>query len=206
VFIVVLFLMFGGKIESYDFFGIGVKVTPILERSTSGFIPTAESGQNGIFINGKVWTTTIEEPNIYNVQPVSDNIFSNLTTEVDVQIDDNSAEFQGLMIRQIDDKNFYSFRITQDGQYSFDVWKTGEFSHYSILGPSSSAAIKTGRGEVNHLKVIANDNTFTLFINNEMIGSVTDDSFTEGKVGVVACTCNGASRSSVTFYNFSTGK
>jgi len=103
---------------------------------------------------------------------------------------------------QTNDNNFYSFRITPDGFFAFDLWQDSpDFSFTRILGPSNSSAIYTGAGQVNHLKVVVNGSKFDLFINGQKVGTITDSTFSSGKVGFVSCTCDGSSSASATFLN-----
>lgn len=79
----------------------------------------------------------------------------------------------------------YVFFVSPAGTYDFerhDVY--GYYNNgWTDLLPTpwpSSSAIKTGKGASNTLAVLANGNTFTLFINGQMITSVSDPAGTLG--------------------------
>jgi len=150
-----------------------------------------------------VWSVDISESHQYNYSAVSESDFSNFTIQTDVQINSNSHEYHGLFFRQQDGENFYSFRITPDGFFAFDVWHSGDYSFDTISGPTQSDYIYQGTGQINTLKVIANNENFDMYINGQYVGSVSDTRFQSGKVGVLSCTCDGSNATSATYYKFS---
>jgi hypothetical protein len=170
-----------------------------------------ESCSNGdqssetINLPGEVWKTDIQEAHIYQHHPISEIDFTNFSFEADVIINSSTSEYHGLLFRHVitaNDNDFYSFRITPDGYFAFDLWQDSPDSSFTtILGPSRSNAINTGAGQINHLKVVAYDGTFELFINNQKVGTITDSTFTNGKVGFISCTCDGSSNASATYLN-----
>jgi thiol-disulfide isomerase/thioredoxin len=177
----------------------------ILKFNASSQSPASTSNDNNPTINllGNIWSVNITEAHKYDVSSVSENSFSNFVIQTDVEITNNAHEYHGLMFRQQDNRNFYSFRITPDGNFQFDVWHTGDYSFDTILGPTQSDSINHGSGQINTLKVIANNDNFALYINGQYVGSVSDSRFQSGKVGVLSCTCDGSSTTSATFSNFS---
>ena len=118
-----------------------------------------------------------------------------------MRINDNSGESHGLMFRHQDGNSFYSYRISQNGHYSFDIHQSEKYKH--IIGHTPSNAILKGRGQMNCLRVIAKKSEFELFINGIKVASINDSSFKKGAVGLMACTCcEGASYINVSFSNF----
>ena len=168
-------------------------------------VSCSDANQNSSTIDmpGEIWATDIQEPHIYQQLAISEKEFVDFSFEADVRINNGSSEYHGLMFGlQTNDNNFYSFRITPDGFFAFDLWQASpDFSFIRILGPSNSSAIYTGAGQVNHLKVVVNGSKFDLFINGQKVGTITDSTFSSGKVGFVSCTCDGSSSASATFLN-----
>jgi hypothetical protein len=156
---------------------------------------------------GIVWKASITVPSQFELSSFSSQDLNNFEMEVDVHFLDNAPEFHGLMLRKMDDKSFYSFRVSPDGNYSFDKWSQCDTcegaSHEPLLGPATSNYIKIGSGKVNHLKVVANGSTFDLYINGNFVGSVEDGSYPQGGVGFIGCTCEGSSESNVMMENAS---
>jgi thiol-disulfide isomerase/thioredoxin len=151
----------------------------------------------------EVWSFDITEAHIYEFHTLSEQFFSNYTLQTDVEITNSASEYHGLMLRQQDAKNFYSFRITPDGYFAFDVWHSSDHAFDTILGPLYSDAIFQGTGQVNTLAVVTSNENFKLYINGEYVDSISDTRFSSGKVGVISCTCDGSSATSSVFSNFS---
>lgn len=156
-----------------------------------------------IDLPSNVWSVDISESHKYNYSTLSEDIFSNFTIQTDVEINSSAHEYHGLFFRQQDGENFYSFRITPDGFFEFDVWHSGDYSFDAISGPTQSDYIYQGTGQMNTLKVVANNENFDMYINGQYVGSVSDTRFQSGKVGVLSCTCDGSNATSATYYKFS---
>ena len=158
-----------------------------------------------INLSGENWTADIQEAHIYQHQTISETDFTDFSFGADVRIDLNTSEYHGLLFRHqvnTNDNDFYSFRITPDGYFAFDLWQDSPDSSFTrLLGPSQSSAINTGTGQINHLKVIAHGSIFELFINNQKVGTITDSTYSSGKVGFISCTCDGSSSTSATYLN-----
>jgi thiol-disulfide isomerase/thioredoxin len=172
----------------------------ILASSSSG---GSTDSQLSIDLPSEVWSFDITEAHIYEYHALSEQIFSNYTLQTDIEITNSASEYHGLMLRQQDAKNFYSFRITPDGYFAFDVWHSSDHAFDTILGPIYSDAIHQGTGQVNTLAVVASNENFDLYINGEYVNSISDTRFPSGKVGVISCTCDGSSSTSSVFSNFS---
>ncbi|HXZ05776.1 MAG TPA: hypothetical protein VEH81_13155, partial [Ktedonobacteraceae bacterium] len=55
-----------------------------------------------------------------------------------------------------------------------------------ILIDSSSSAINQGLNQTNLVAVIAQNSTIGLYVNHQLIGSVVDNTFSSGQIGVTA--------------------
>jgi hypothetical protein len=152
-----------------------------------------------IDVGSEVWSKSITEPQKYETHILSERDLTNFSLESDVRFDSESPEYQGLVFR-MQDGGFYSFRITPDGNLAFDRWYPNG-SHSRILGPVAFDSIRTGRGQVNHLKVVANDQEFDLFVNGKKVGSLSDSAYSHGQAGLITCTCDGSTESGSTFSN-----
>jgi hypothetical protein len=54
------------------------------------------------------------------------------------------------------------------------------------LAASSSSSIQTGSGASNLLAIVANNNTISLYINNQLIASVVDSNYSSGHIAFFA--------------------
>lgn len=170
--------------------------------SIPGSSSDPEEGNEVVNIRGEVWAQTFNKSHIYQTRSISSQELRNFSLSADVQIDGDPSEFHGLMFRQQDRESFYSFRITKDGQYAFDLWKRdGDNTFVRLLGPAKSSAILTERGAINYLKVIGYGHKYDLYVNGTFIGSVSDSTFSSGTAGFVACTCDGGDSATATFLN-----
>jgi len=73
----------------------------------------------------------------------------------------------------------YLFYISQDGTYTI----TAEIGSNSVFWQhESSAAINTRPGESNLLAVLARDNTFDFYVNNQHVTSFSDNTYSTGYI------------------------
>jgi serine/threonine protein kinase len=94
--------------------------------------------------------------------------------------------------------NFYDFSINRDGSYSLRVFN-GFTPDNSALAQGTSDAINTNLGDSNVIAIKMDHTTFSLFINMQMVTTVSDSTFTQGSIGVVAEDIN--TPTDVTFSN-----
>lgn len=76
--------------------------------------------------------------------------------------------------------NSYEFAISGNGMYYFGKVVNGKYE--DIIPWKESSAIHQGN-DVNYLKISADGNKYTFYINNQEIDSITDNAFSSGKVG-----------------------
>jgi hypothetical protein len=109
--------------------------------------------------------------------------FSNFAYQVQVTI--HEGDEGGIAFRANDaNSQFYFFRIGRDGFYSLYVSK--DEKHNLSIAYDSSTAISTALNQPNLLTVIAQGNTFYLYINKQYVGNVSDNSYSSGEIGVFA--------------------
>jgi hypothetical protein len=112
--------------------------------------------------------------------------FNDFILEVDTKlIDGTDDNWQGVNIRVQDEDNGYSFAVSGDGYYTITKTQNGDIK--SLIGkPTRSSYVNTGVGATNHIRVEANKNTLSLSVNGHDLSTVTDNTFTEGKVELMA--------------------
>ena len=112
--------------------------------------------------------------------------FQDFTLDVDAtQIDGPSDNSYGVLIRYLDEKNFYRLDISGDGYFAINKYKAG--SWLKLQDWTESAAIKRDAA-TNHLQVSARGNQFTFNVNGETVTTFTDDEFKQGDIGLTAGT------------------
>ena len=92
----------------------------------------------------------------------------------------------GVICRYQDEENYYGFLLSHDGYYGIFKYINGNMVTASEEGNLAySEAIRQG-GVVNHIEAICQGNTLSLSVNDTLLASVVDDSFTSGKIGLIA--------------------
>jgi hypothetical protein len=111
--------------------------------------------------------------------------------------DDNAY---GLVVRHVDDRNFYRFEISGDGYYAVQA-PTGALGWEFLVDWTESAAIKRGRA-TNLLKVVCEGPVMTFHVNDVELVQVSDERYSEGDVGVIAGTFYTDPGTHILFDNF----
>ena len=93
------------------------------------------------------------------------------------------GDYAGIMFRSAASSfMFYLFTITNDGLYTFSVIMGQQSGRTLAYGRSS--AINSGEGRPNLLGVMALNDTISLFVNDQFIESVNDNTFNSGTFGL----------------------
>ncbi|HEY7349425.1 MAG TPA: zinc ribbon domain-containing protein [Ktedonobacterales bacterium] len=138
-------------------------------------------------------TTTL---NSYYQQQTFDNFTAQITVTAYSDANPNAEVpyAYGLVLRAAPSTptDKYVFFVSPAGTYNFARHDQYSFfnngwSDLSAIPWASSSAIHTGKGATNTLKVIARDNTFTLFINGQQVEVVSDNfsGYESGWIGVM---------------------
>lgn len=113
--------------------------------------------------------------------------FADARVEVDAYLasGDSGCHF-GVICRHADLKNFYYFAVSADGYYAiFRRVRGGELEVLTGGGKGMvrSPAIETD-GEENHIVAVCQGENLSLYVNGELLATVTDDSHRRGDVGL----------------------
>jgi hypothetical protein len=108
--------------------------------------------------------------------------FSNFAFQVQMTI--LKGDGGGLVFRaDAANAKFYLFRITHDGLLTLLV--TSDSKTNTPLVDDTSAAIKKG-AQTNLVTVIARDSNIYLYVNKQYVDSVSDSTYSAGKIGLFA--------------------
>lgn len=109
--------------------------------------------------------------------------------------------YQGVVIRMQDEENHYFFVVSADGYYDILKWEND--NRIDLIGSNvpRSSYINTGIGATNHIQVEANKNTLSFSVNGHHLRTVTDNTFREGTVALVANSLTSDSFTEVAFSN-----
>ena len=118
----------------------------------------------------------------------TDTEFSDFSLEVEAHLVDGAGEGQyGLIFREEDGDNFYMFNISHNGMYKLRKQVDDEWQN--IIEWTESSHVRTGTS-TNHLRVVCRGSEITMYVNGHYLDTVTDHSFSAGKLGVFAGTFN----------------
>jgi len=90
----------------------------------------------------------------------------------------------GLLVRFVDNDNYYYFGVSRAGTYSFWRALAGEWT--KLVDWTATAAIDSEEGATNRLGVLAQGDRFLLLVNDTPLAEVTDGAFAAGGVGLYA--------------------
>ena len=97
--------------------------------------------------------------------------------------DDNAY---GLVVRHVDDRNFYRFEISGDGFFAVQAPQENLGWEF-LVDWTESSAIHKGR-QTNHLQVECRGSTMIFYANDVELTRVQDDRYSKGDVGLIAGT------------------
>jgi hypothetical protein len=109
--------------------------------------------------------------------------YTDVAVEVDAVVEGPEDGAAAILFRYQDADNFYLYRVSADGTYSLVRYIDDEPADLVEWTPS---AMINGIGEINRLRVEMSGSTIRLFVNDEALTEVTDDSFASGEVALAA--------------------
>jgi hypothetical protein len=127
--------------------------------------------------------------------------FNDFMLDVDTKlVDGTPLNWQGVIVRLQDERNYYSLSISASGSYLIE--KVEEGNIIVLAGPTSTSYINKGIGANNHIHCEVNGNTLSLWVNGHHLNTVTDSTFKQGTVGLTVDCSKADSFSEVAFNNF----
>ncbi|HEX6481855.1 MAG TPA: serine/threonine-protein kinase [Ktedonobacteraceae bacterium] len=174
-----------GNPETYPPYNWKLALFDPLKDNTAGYNWDMKLTQYGTcsFINGAFHVVSPTSPYYHSCAAQNTN-FSNFAYEVEVTI--ISGNCGAIIFRaNVSLHQYYFFRICQDGSYQFLLYTQTGYATNTFI-KDSSPYIHSGLGNLNLIAVVANNNTFALYINHQLINSVQDSTYSQGQIGLVA--------------------
>lgn len=109
--------------------------------------------------------------------------FSNLVFEAQMKIikgDQGGIDFRVTSTTYPNDQ-YYSFIIGQDGSYELDIYSTS--NSIKALAFGTNSAIERGLDQNNLVAVVAQGSLIKLYVNHQLITSVTNSTYSHGQIG-----------------------
>ncbi|HLZ80655.1 MAG TPA: hypothetical protein VKP04_03425 [Ktedonobacteraceae bacterium] len=140
-------------------------------------------GGGGCAFTGGTYHASIDTKGFYFACIAQNSNFANFAYQVQMTILNGDAG--GLLFRANSSAfHFYLLSITHDG--SFDLFVSKDQNHSTDLNFGSSSAIKKGIGQTNLVTVVVRGSSIYFYINKQYAGSVSDNSYKSGQIGVFA--------------------
>lgn len=129
----------------------------------------------------------INQSGIVTVGAPAESIFQDFYTTVDVNITGRSGWGAGLTVRHIDEQNYYLYSVDSNGLWSFTVYRNGT---PRILYDQGRHPAITQRSQFS-LGILVYDSLFEFFYDGQYIGTVIDNTLSDGgRIGFMATTVN----------------
>lgn len=159
------------------------------DDSTSGWLEAADAESSQGYRNGRFFFE-VRSPDLIVWDNAGGN-FQDFALEVNArQVTGALESSYGVLLRYIDDDNFYRFDLTGDGYYAVLKLERGEWD--TLADWQASERVKP-QGEVNLIKVVCQGPRMSFYVGDEELISVEDSSFERGDVGLFAGTFADAS-------------
>ncbi len=143
-----------------------------------------EGGSIGFEYEGMVITVNLPQ---YLFWSVNGESFTDAKIDVDaVLLSGPTNDALGVICRFQDNDNYYGFMISHDGYYGIYKMIDGQMVMSSVEGNMNFSEVIRQGGVVNHIQAVCKGDILSLIVNDVLLAEVKDDSFTEGKIGLVA--------------------
>ena len=153
---------------------------------------TPSSTQGGCVFQGQSYHVSESQSGFFNYCIANSTNFTNFTYEVEMMVAKGDAG--GLIFRaNTSGQNpaFYYFRLDQDGTYNFFLYVDSSGTNARTLAHGNATGFNTGLNQTNLISVVAKGSALSLYVNKQLLTSVTDSTFTSGQIGLAADYMNG---------------
>jgi len=149
-----------------------------------------DTGSGTCVFTGGAYHAKEIQPNTGKACVGPDTTFSNFAYQVQMTI--VKGDGGGLFFRDDGKGNGYYFFIGQNGTYEFGIYNNcpGNNCAQHKLKAAEDTAINTGLNQSNLVAVVAKGSTIELYMNNHHIDSVSNSSYSGGRIGVFASDLN----------------
>ena len=129
-----------------------------------------------------------------------DRQFADFTMEVDIRrVGDVEGDIAGFIFGYVDSDHYSDVGLSRQGTYRIRKKVNGKLSN--IWGWSKASAIQLGQA-TNHLKVTRQGDQIAVFVNDQHLTTVRDQSLKEGRIGLVVWPLKDKPNAQAAFDNF----
>lgn len=145
---------------------------------------TNQTGGSCQFIS-QAYHAAETQAGFFNTCFANQSHFSNFTFQVDMTI--ASGDRGGLLFRadSVNNKLYY-LRLDQDGTYSLFLYVDDTGTNARSLDHGTATGFNAGLNQKNTVGVVARGNSIELYVNKQLINTITDSTYTTGEIGLTA--------------------
>lgn len=150
------------------------------------------STQGGCVFQGQSYHVSEPQSGFFNYCIANSTNFANFTYEVEMMVAKGDAG--GLIFRANtsgQNPSFYYFRLNQDGTYNFFLYVDSSGTNARTLAHGTATGFNTGLNQTNLISVVAKGGTLSLYVNKQLLDTVTDSTYSSGQIGLAADYLNG---------------
>jgi len=163
--------------------GILLLNAPLRENTKN---PTWDEGTTpnlgSCLFTGGAYHLVVSQTNAFYYCSAEAVTLSNFAYQIQMTI--IKGDHGGISFRNPAGGSLYYFYIDTQGNYELDLNKDHNF--IKAIAHGSRPAIKTGYNQSNLIAVVAQGNSFDLYVNLQLLAHASDTTFSKGQVGVIA--------------------
>ncbi len=131
----------------------------------------------------------LNAPNMMQFSSLPEQSYDNFIFEVDArQLAGDPGNTYGVLFRMQDAAQFYRFELTGDGLYMVERRNAdGTWTRF-VDDWMESSAIAQGINARNRIRIEAIGNSFSAFVNDQLVHQFVDDAYASGSIGLDAGT------------------
>jgi hypothetical protein len=139
----------------------------------------------GSVIENNQMIMRVNAPNTIQYTTLREPVFDDFKLQVDLTLlDGTEAVSYGVLFRMNDRNEFYRFDITGDGRFMVEKANAdGSWIQY-LDNWKTVDSFEIGKDAWNTLRIDAIGSEISYYVNNALVYSMTDDSLTEGNIGL----------------------
>ena len=149
-------------------------------------VNTSSDGKETCQFTAGTYYVAALDPRYANHCYARNTTFSNFTYQVQMVI--IKGDLGGILFRlgQANNQDIgYRAYISTQGAYALESF---DGQSYKIVGSGTNTAIKTGLNQSNLIAIVARGNTLELYVNEQFVMRVVNNTSSQGQIGVAAIT------------------
>ncbi len=134
---------------------------------------------------GQAYHAKETQAGFFNTCFANQSHFSDYTFQVDMTI--TSGDRGGLLFRadSVNNKLYY-LRLDQSGSYSLFLYVDNTGTNARSLDHGTTTGFNTGLNQKNTVGVVVKGNSIGLYVNKQLINTITDSTYSTGLIGLTA--------------------